>query len=280
MKVLITGADGQLGHDLVSNLSNHHQAIGLNRKQLDVTDIARVSEVVQTIRPDVVIHAAACTHVDQAEQDPDIAYLINTYGTRNVTAAAQQMGAKMIYISTDYVFDGHSNIPYQEYDRVNPLNVYGKSKLAGEEMVKTLSDRYFIVRTSWLFGKHRNNFVKTMLKLAEDQKEVSVVDDQLGSPTYSWDLACFLADLSESDKFGIYHASNSGACSWYEFAKAIFAEAGLETNVIPISTAQIARPARRPAFSVLGHTAIRLNGFSDFRHWKDSVKSFIGELRG
>lgn len=215
MRVLLTGANGQLGHDLVAILSNQHQVFGVSRQYMDITDLTRVLDVVQTIKPDIVIHAAAYTRVDYAESDQDRAYLVNTYGTRNVTVAAQQTGAKMIYLSTDYVFDGQSKLPYIEYDRVNPLNVYGKSKLAGEELVKTLSDKYFIVRTSWLYGKQGNNFVKTMLKLAENRNEVSVVDDQVGSPTYTKDLAWFLSILSETDKYGIYHASNTGACSWF-----------------------------------------------------------------
>ncbi|GAX91991.1 dTDP-4-dehydrorhamnose reductase [Effusibacillus lacus] len=276
MRVLITGANGQLGTDLVSTLSDHHQIFGFGRQQLDITDLPQVLQVVQQIKPDAVIHAAAYTQVDEAESNQDRAYLANTYGTRNLAAAAQKVGAKLVYISTDYVFDGQSSIPYKEFDRTNPLSVYGKSKLAGEEMVKTLSDKYFIVRTSWLFGKHGHNFVNTMLKLAQLRNELSVVYDQTGSPTYSPDLAQFLKDLLVTDKYGIYHASNTGMCSWYEFATAIFTEAGIEVKVTPVETKNFPRPAQRPSFSVLDHTSIRLNGFAEFRHWKDALRDFMG----
>lgn len=276
MKVLITGANGQLGHDLVNILSDHHQVFGVGRSEMDITDLSQVVNTIHRIRPDVIIHAAAYTRVDAAEYEQEMAYLVNAYGTCNVVAAAQRIGAKIVYISTDYVFDGKRSDPYKEFDRANPCNVYGKSKLAGEEMVKNLSDKHFIVRTSWVFGKHGKNFVKTMLRLAQHQNELSVVNDQIGSPTYTIDLVHFLKDLIETEKYGVYHASNTGFCSWYELAKAIFEVAGTDIKVNPVETKDFPRPAARPAFSVLDHMAIRLNGFSDLRHWRDALKDFIG----
>lgn len=278
MKVFITGAHGQLGTDIVNLFSRDHQVIGVSRQELDITDFFQVISGIHRIKPDVIIHAAGYTQVDQAENDHDRAYLVNAFGTRNLAVAAQHVGAKIIYISTDYVFDGKSSIPYKEFDHANPLNVYGRSKLAGEELVKTLSNKYFIVRTSWLFGLHGNNFVKTMLKLAQNNAEISVVDDQVGSPTNTMDLACFLKELSETEKYGIYHASNTGICSWYEFAKAVFEEAGIVIKVIPVQSKDFTLPALRPAFSALDHMGIRLNGFSDFRHWREALKEHLALL--
>lgn len=275
MNILVTGAKGQLGSDLVSVLSRHHRVFGCSRQEMDIADLSQVVETVHRIKPDAIIHTAAYTRVDQAERDQDRAYLVNAYGTRNVAVAARQAGAKIVYISTDYVFDGQSDIPYKEFDPTGPRSVYGKSKLAGEELVKTLSDRYFIVRTSWVYGKQGHNFVKALLQLARDRRELPVVCDQVGSPTYTLDLAGFLKDLIETDKYGVYHASNTGACSRYDFAQAVFAEAGREIKVIPVATQDFPRPAPRPAYSVLDHMAIRLNGFPELRHWRDALKDFI-----
>ncbi|MEJ8545120.1 dTDP-4-dehydrorhamnose reductase [Brevibacillus borstelensis] len=275
MKVVITGANGQLAQDLKAVFSAHHEVFSLSRSELDITNSASVSEIIHFLRPDAIVHAAAYTNVDQAESDEDTAYLVNAYGTRNVAVAARQVAAKMVYISTDYVFDGNKGTAYNEFDLVNPLCVYGKSKLAGEEMVKSFSDRYFIVRTSWVFGRHGNNFVKTMLKLTAMRTELQVVNDQTGSPTYTIDLAAFLKELIETEKYGVYHASNAGACTWYEFAKAIIAEAGLTCKVAPIETKDLPRPARRPAYSVLDHMAIRLNGFPEMRHWTDALHTYM-----
>lgn len=276
---MITGKNGQLAADLIRVLKRDHEIYGFSRREMDITDLASVQKTVRNVGPDLIIHAAAYTKVDQAEQDRDTAYLVNAYGTRNLSAAAQQIGAKTIYLSTDYVFAGTADAPYCEFDAVGPQSVYGKSKLAGEDMVKSLSDKFFIVRTSWLYGLHGDNFVKTMLRLGKDQEELFVVDDQIGSPTYTMDLALFIQELMLTDKYGIYHASNSGSCSWYEFAKAIFAEAGLPVRVQPVSTKDFPRPAPRPAFSVLDHLAIRLNGFSAFRHWREALKEFMGSYR-
>jgi dTDP-4-dehydrorhamnose reductase len=225
--------------------------------------------------PDAVVHCAAYTKVDQAESEPDEAYRVNAYGTRNAALAAEEVGAKFVYVSTDYVFDGRADKPYREYDRTDPQTVYGRSKLAGEQLVQSLSSRYFIVRTSWVYGKYGANFVKTMLKLAEDRDRLKVVHDQVGSPTYTLDLARFLLELVRTDYFGIYHASNSGICSWYEFAKAIFEERGLNVQVEPCTTEEFPRPAPRPAWSVLDQGAIRAHGFKPIRPWREALRSFL-----
>ena len=210
-----------------------------------------------------------------AESEPDQPFLVNAYGTRNVAVASEAVGVKLVYVSTDYVFDGTANTPYHEFSPTNPMSVYGKSKLAGEQFVRDLHSKFFIVRTSWVFGKHGNNFVKTMLKLAQERDELKVVDDQVGSPTYTVDLARCILDLIQTEKYGIYHVSNSGHCSWYEFAKAIFEEAGVEVKVNPCTTKDFPRPAPRPAYSVLDHMALRLNGFKEMPNWRDSLKGYL-----
>jgi dTDP-4-dehydrorhamnose reductase len=279
MKILVTGASGQLGQELVRFSGRPDmEIIGAGRDRLDVTDPGQCRSVIRSFKPDAVIHCAAYTKVDQAESEPEEAYRINGEGTRNAVLAAEQIGAKFVYISTDYVFDGRANRPYLEHDRPNPQTVYGRSKLAGEEHVRSLSGRHFIVRTSWVFGKHGSNFVKTMLKLAEERDELKVVDDQIGSPTYTLDLARFLLELVRTDHYGIYHASNTGACSWYGFAKAIFEERGLDVRVVPCTTAEFPRPAPRPAYSVLDHGAIRARGFEPLRPWREALRSFLRQL--
>lgn len=283
MKALVTGAAGQLGTDVVTVLRNNgHDVLACNRNEMDITDLAQCQQVIGQYQPDVAIHCAAYTAVDAAENDIDGAYKVNAVGTRNITVAAESVGSKLIYISTDYVFDGTSVEPYQEYDNTNPQSIYGKSKRAGEALVQSLSSRYFIVRTSWVYGVHGNNFVKTMLRLGKENPSLKVVNDQKGSPTYTVDLASFLLELMITNKYGVYHASNSGACTWYEFTQAIFEEARqLEINIIaqpePCSTAEFPRPAHRPANSVMEHLSIRTNGFKDLRPWREGLKDFLLE---
>jgi dTDP-4-dehydrorhamnose reductase len=279
MKILITGANGQLGKEAAVLYSKNHEVFGYGRKEMDITDLEQVKAKVTEARPDVILHAAAYTAVDQAETDADKAYQVNAFGSRNVAIAAEETGSRLCYISTDYVFDGTAQAPYAEYDPVNPQSIYGKSKRAGEELVQSLCSRYFIVRTSWVYGMHGNNFVKTMLKLAESKNQLKVVNDQIGSPTYTYDLAEFLLQLVATEKYGIYHASNTGACSWYEFAKAIFELNGISIQVDPCTTEEFPRPAPRPRYSVMDHMAIRANGFRDLRHWKDGLKDFLEKRR-
>ncbi|AFC27522.1 dTDP-4-dehydrorhamnose reductase [Paenibacillus mucilaginosus 3016] len=275
MKVLVTGANGQLGQDVATLFAEQHEVRGLGRAQLDITNLEQCLEQVESFRPDVIIHCAAYTAVDQAESDVDGAYLVNAVGTRNMAAAAEKVGSKLCYISTDYVFDGKGTSPYREYDKTNPSGIYGKSKEAGEQLAMSLCSRYFIVRTSWVYGLHGNNFVKTMLKLSEDRDRLKVVHDQIGSPTFTEDLAGFLLALVNTEKYGIYHASNSGICSWYEFAKAIFEESGKATIVEPCTTDEFPRPAPRPSYSVMDHLSIRTNGFNEIRPWREALIDFL-----
>lgn len=285
MKVLVSGADGQLGTDVVSLFREAgHTVIACNRETLDITDQFTSLMLLKESKPDTVIHCAAFTAVDLAEKEVDAAYTVNAVGTRNMVYASEQIGAKFCYISTDYVFDGFSESPYHEYDNTNPLTVYGKSKRAGENMVQSLSSAYFIVRTSWVYGLHGKNFVKTMLRLAEEKTEIKVVNDQKGSPTYSVDLAKFLLELVETEKYGIYHASNSGICTWYEFATAIFEEAESVTGrrydvrICPCTTEEFPLPAPRPRNSVMSHLLIKSNGLKELRFWREGLRDFLKEV--
>lgn len=281
MKVMITGGRGQLGQELEEVLSRaaEHQVVSLGREELDVTKMEALKQAVINNRPDVIIHAAANTNVDRCELNPDDAYLVNALGTRNVAVAASLIGAKLVYISTDYVFNGRLGRPYTEFDKPDPINTYGKSKLAGEQYVASLCSRYFIVRTSWLYGRHGKNFVQTMLNLAREKDEVAVVDDQVGSPTYARDLAGFLARLVKTELYGIYHASNRGACSWFEFSREIFRLAGLDhIKVRPVSSGELNRPAPRPAYSVLDNYCLRLQDLPDLRPWPEALKDFMHRL--
>ncbi|WP_438448233.1 dTDP-4-dehydrorhamnose reductase [Gorillibacterium sp. sgz5001074] len=279
MRVLITGAGGQLGQDVMRVCAEAgHEGIGVDRAELDITDEASCIEVLERLRPEAVIHAAAYTAVDRAETDVDEAYRVNAAGSRNMAVACERIGARCCYISTDYVFDGSAAEPYGEYDLAAPRSVYGKSKLAGERLVSSLCSRWFIVRTSWVYGVHGDNFVKTMLKLAATGKPLKVVDDQTGSPTYTVDLSRFLVRLIETERYGIYHATGGGSCTWYEFARAIFEERGLQVELAPCSTGEFPRPAPRPAYSVLGAAAIRTNGFQELPHWREGLRAFLKEL--
>jgi dTDP-4-dehydrorhamnose reductase len=284
MKVLVTGAAGQLGRDVVAVFEQQsYEVLPCDRKSLDITDSDACLRRVEEFRPDVIIHCAAYTAVDQAETDVDQAYQVNAVGTRNLVVAAEKIAAKFCYISTDYVFDGQSANGYHEYDNTNPQTIYGKSKRAGEVLVQSLSSAYFIVRTSWVYGLHGNNFVKTMLRLGQDKPILNVVNDQKGSPTYTVDLADFLLEIVQTEKYGIYHASNTGECTWFEFAQAIFAEANSQggsynVQVNPCTTEEFPRPAPRPTNSVMEHLSIRTNGFQDLRHWREGLISFLREF--
>ncbi|EJW18349.1 dTDP-4-dehydrorhamnose reductase [Paenibacillus alvei] len=278
MKILITGANGQLGMDVLRLFSKKgHEVVGLNRTQLDITDEKLCSDTITELKPDTILHCAAYTAVDNAEKDIDSAYLVNAIGTRNIAAAAERVKAKVCYISTDYVFDGTNTSPYYEYDNTNPLTVYGKSKRAGEQLVQFLCSRWFIVRTSWVYGATGTNFVNTMVKLGKECDCLQVVNDQWGSPTYTWDLALFLEKLVASEKYGIYHASNTGICTWYEFAQAIFELSNIPVIVEPCTTEQFQRPATRPRYSAMESMAIRVNGFDPLRSWREALKEYINK---
>ncbi|WP_337098188.1 dTDP-4-dehydrorhamnose reductase [Paenibacillus sp. YIM B09110] len=275
LKILVTGANGQLGRELALWTTDAADIIGFSREDLDITSSEQCKTILKRFKPDVVIHCAAYTAVDKAESEPDAAFLVNEAGTRILAEATAAMDAKLCYISTDYVFDGTSSSPYEEQDQPNPQTVYGKSKLAGEVAVQSVLERYFIVRTSWVFGNYGNNFVKTMLNLAGERDHLTVVTDQVGSPTYTYDLASFLIELVQTEHYGIYHASNTGSCSWFEFAEAIFEESKQKVKLEPCTTAEFPRPAPRPANSVMAHGAILANGLQDLRSWREALKHFI-----
>jgi dTDP-4-dehydrorhamnose reductase len=286
MKILVTGVNGQLGQDVTHVVAEAgHEVIGCGRTELDITNVEQCSQVISAHKPNVIIHCAAYTAVDAAETDTDGAYLVNAIGTRNIAVSAEKVGATVVYISTDYVFSGTGETAYVEYDSPDPQSVYGKSKLAGEQMIRDFCSKWFIVRTSWVFGLHGNNFVKTMLRLGQEKPLLKVVNDQKGSPTYTVDLAQFLINLISTEKYGIYHASNSGACTWYEFTSAIFEEAReqlgltITAELQPCTTAEFPRPAPRPANSTMDHLAIRLNQFEDLPHWREGLIQFMLDIK-
>lgn len=274
--IAVTGAGGQLGQELTRLFMENVRVVGLNRDELDITDPAQCEKVIAAIKPNAIIHAAAYTAVDRAESDPDGAYLVNVDGTRNVALAAEAVGAKLCYVSTDYVFDGLGTSPYGEADPTGPQSVYGKTKLEGERQAKSLCSKTFIVRTSWVYGRYGNNFVRTMRQLAQKNAVLKVVNDQTGSPTYTNDLAELLVKLTKTKHYGTYHATNSGQCTWYEFAEAIFKEAGLtEVSLLPCTTAEFPRPAPRPSYSVLGQQALANIGLQPMRHWREALRDYI-----
>ncbi|EGL16399.1 MULTISPECIES: dTDP-4-dehydrorhamnose reductase [unclassified Paenibacillus] len=281
MKVLVTGANGQVGSEVCRIFESDSKKIyGYGREQLDFTNQKECQRVIQDIVPDAIIHCGAYTAVDMAESEADLAFEINAMGTRNLAVEAEKVKAKFCYISTDYVFDGKGDVPYTEYDNTNPQTVYGKSKRAGEIITQTLCSRYFIVRTSWVYGRTGKNFVKTMLNLGREQSVLKVVDDQFGSPTSASDLARFLQVLIETECYGIYHASNSGICTWHQFAEAIFKETGMtDVRVLPCKTDEFLRPAQRPQYSVLDSMAIRINNLGELGPWEESLARFLKEFK-
>lgn len=275
MKVLIIGSEGMLGHDLVDILSCENEVKTTTIDTLDITDINKTIETVKEINPDVVVHAAAFTDVDGSETNPDLAYKVNALGTRNVAVACKETDSAMVYICTDYVFDGLKGSSYYEYDQTNPLSVYGKTKHIGEVFLRDTLNKFYIVRSSWLYGFNGPNFITTMLKLAENNKQISVVNDQIGSPTYTVDLSKAIAKLIKKPAFGIYHITNSDSCSWYEFAREIFEIAGIEVELIPVTTEEFPRPAPRPKYSVLENYNWKLEGFSEIQSYKTAMRQYM-----
>lgn len=247
MKLLVTAANGQLGYDVIKRLEKTEiQYLGTDRGSLDITNEEEVKRVIRDYNPDVIVHCAAYTAVDKAEDERELCYAVNVLGTRYVAEACNEIDAKMIYISTDYVFDGEGDKPYKVTDTPNPINYYGQTKYDGELEVQKYLEKFFIFRISWAFGSNGNNFVKTMLRLGKERDEIFVVADQVGSPTYTYDLAKLLVKMIKTDKYGIYHATNEGYCSWYEFACEIFKQAGINVKVNPINTKEYPTKAKRP----------------------------------
>ena len=277
--ILVTGLTGQLGYDTVRELEKRgEKVIGTTRKEIDLTTEDGAKNFILEKKPEAVIHCAAYTAVDKAETEAEMALTVNGLGTRRIAEACREVGAKMIYISTDYVFSGEGVEPYEVKDEKNPINTYGRSKLLGEDAVMAILNEHFIVRVSWVFGINGKNFVKTMLKLAETHKKLRVVDDQIGSPTYTPDLARLLADMVKTDKFGTYHATNEGFCSWADFAKEIFRQVGKEIEVEKILTEDYPTPAKRPLNSRLSKKSLDEAGFERLPSWKDAIGRYLIEL--
>jgi dTDP-4-dehydrorhamnose reductase len=275
MKLLVTGAAGMLGRDVMLAAGNAgHDVVGFGRTELDITDAAALAKKFDLERPDVVINCAAWTDVDGAEASEQAAFAVNGTGAGNVAAAAAEVGASVVYVSSDYVFDGAKGAPYVESDQPAPLSAYGRTKLAGEEATVAANKRHFVVRSAWLFGIGGPNFVETMLRLATDHGEVLVVRDQVGSPTYTWHLAYGIVRLIEGIEFGIHHMAAAGQCSWYDFAREIFEQAKVECKVLSITTEEFGRPAPRPPFSALTSQrehAIRLPS------WQDGLAGYLAQ---
>lgn len=276
MKLFLTGCNGQLGRAINRYYVNNDnvEIVNTDVGELDITDIDQVIAMIDEVKPDAVINCAAHTGVDACESDVQNAYRINAIGPRNLSIAATKAGAKMVHISTDYVFDGRADKPYTEFDATNPQGVYGKTKLAGEEFVKQFADQYFILRTAWLYGDGKN-FVRTMLRLAETNNQVTVVGDQFGTPTSTKELVKAIDALLPTQNYGLFHATCEGSCSWAEFAKEIFRLSGKEVEVKAITTVEYPTPAVRPAYSVLDNTMLKMTSDFAFSNWEDAIKEYV-----
>lgn len=277
MKVLLTGCEGQLGRELTRQLDNcngKYDVFKTDISSLDITDNNAVIEAITSIRPETVINCAAYTNADACEDNEISSFRVNAMGPRNLSAASELVGAKIVQVSTDYVFDGSISKPRREYDETKPLNCYGKSKLLGEKLVMDSNKRFFIVRTAWLYGDG-DNFVRTMLRLSKKKKQIGVVNDQTGSPTSTVDLAKCIINLINTDNYGIYHTAGEGSCSWYEFAQAIFKIAGIDIQVDAITSEQLNRPASRPKYSVLDNFMLKVLNINNFRHWEETLREYL-----
>ena len=280
MKVMVTGVNGQLGYDVVKRLNELHiEAKGVDVADFDLTDAEAVLSAVESYRPDAIIHCAAYTAVDRAESEPEKCAAVNGMGTLNIVRAALRVDAKLAYVSTDYVFSGEGTLPFEANAPYGARNVYGLTKAQGEEAVRSLMTRYFIVRTAWVFGLNGSNFVKTMLRLGAERQEVAVVSDQFGSPTYTPDLARLLCDMIQTSRFGVYHATNEGFCSWAEFAAEIMRQSGRKCSVRAIATSDYPTPAKRPANSRLSKASLDAAGFARLPAWENALTRYLDELR-
>ena len=287
MRVLVTGVKGQLGYDVVNELNERgHTAIGVDIEEMDITDASSVQRVLFEEKPEAVIHCAAWTAVDLAEDEDkqEKVRAVNAVGTENIARCCKELDCKMIYISTDYVFDGQGVRPWNPDDERAPLNVYGMTKYEGELAVEKWLEKYYIVRIAWVFGKNGNNFIKTMLKLGKTHDKLTVVDDQIGSPTYTFDLAKLLVDMAETDKYGRYHATNEGYCSWYEFACEIFKQASTinheykKVSVAPVDSSAYPSKAKRPSNSRMNKDKLVENGISSLPDWQDALARYLKEI--
>ena len=280
MKVLVTGVKGQLGYDVVKECEKRGiEAIGVDVEEMDITDAAACERVITEAKADAVIHCAAYTAVDAAEDNEDLCRKVNAEGTRNIAEVCRKLDIKMMYFSTDYVFNGQGERPWEPDDPREPLNVYGQTKYEGELAVQELLEKYFIVRIAWVFGVNGKNFIKTMLRLGKERGAVSVVDDQIGSPTYTYDLARLVVDMIQTDRYGIYHATNEGLCSWYEFACEIFKAAGMnQVKVTPVDSTAFPAKAKRPHNSRMDKSKLAENGFEPLPSWEDALERYLKEI--
>lgn len=279
MKVLVTGVKGQLGYDVANELEKRgHEAVGTDVEEMDITDAAKVREVLTEENPDAVIHCAAYTAVDAAEENVELCRRINAEGTENIARVCSELNCKLLYVSTDYVFNGEGERPWEPDDEREPLNVYGQTKCEGELAVEKYVEKFFIVRIAWVFGVNGKNFIKTMLRLGKDHDELTVVADQIGSPTYTFDLSRLLVDMIESDKYGRYHATNEGLCTWYEFAVEIFRQAGMDVHVRPVTSEEYPAKAKRPHNSRMDKRKLEENGFERLPEWKDALSRYLNVI--
>ena len=279
MKLLVTGVKGQLGHDVVKECEKRGiTAIGVDIEEMDITDAAACEKVIKEAKVDAVIHCAAYTADDAAEDNIELCRKINAEGTENIVKVCRELNIKMMYFSTDYVFNGKGDRPWKTDDERSPLNVYGQTKYEGELAVENSLEKYFILRIAWVFGVNGKNFIKTMLRLGKEKGAVSVVNDQIGSPTYTADLAVLAVDMIQTDKYGTYHATNEGLCSWYEFACQIFNEANMDVKVTPVSSDAFPAKAKRPSNSRMDKSKLTENGFSPLPGWQDALKRYLKEI--
>lgn len=280
MKILVTGYNGQLGYDVVlEGNKREYEMLGLTRKELDITNEESVKTYIHNLKPDAIIHCAAYTAVDAAEDDKETCWNVNVNGTKYLAEAAKAIDAKFIYISTDYVYEGTGDTPFTEGDKAKPQGYYGKTKYEGEKLVQEILEKYFIVRISWVFGINGNNFIKTMLRLSETRTKLNVVGDQFGSPTYTVDLAKLLLDMIATDKYGIYHASNEGYTNWADFAQEIFKVAGKEVEVNNITTEEYPTKAVRPKNSRMSKDKLEYSNFNRLPDWQDALQRYIAVLQ-
>lgn len=279
MRVFVTGVKGQLGYDVMNELEKQGlEGIGVDIDEMDITDADQVNEVIKEAAPDAVIHCAAYTAVDAAEDNEEICRKVNAQGTENITKVCEELDIKMMYISTDYVFNGQGERPWGPDDKREPLNVYGQTKYEGELAIEEHVKKFFTVRIAWVFGVNGKNFIKTMLNLGKTHDHLTVVNDQTGSPTYTYDLARLLVDMIQTDKYGRYHATNEGICTWYEFACEIFKQAGMNVSVAPVSSDEYPAKAKRPSNSRMDKSKLTANGFTPLPTWQDALSRYLKEI--
>lgn len=282
MRIIVTGAKGQLGSQLINIIKKRYFEIGkieVIASDIDISNKNEVLNYINEIKPDIIINCAAYTNVNACEENIGLAFKVNSLGPRNISIAAEEVGAKLIHISTDYVFSGDSKVPYKEYDIPSPINVYGNTKLMGEKYVESFCSRYFIIRTSWLYGYNGDNFVKTIMQIAKEKGELKVVDDQVGNPTNVEDLSYHILKIALTEEYGIYHCTGNGMCSWYDFACKILELSGINCIITPINSDDTYKLAKRPSFSCLDNMMLRCTVGDEMRIWQEALEEFISKVK-